>query len=164
MTWDQLKREFLDKYFPSAKYFARKMEISSFKQQEGDVLYDAWEMFNILLKRCLGHKFYEMDIMQAFTTGLTSDTQMLLDASAWGTIKIKRAGEIWELIDNLSLNEYHAHTDEEVALKKKGIEAYVVLTLLVLMMLVIIYFHDVSKLFIIILFLDSLALEYVTTP
>jgi len=28
-TWDQLKREFLDRYFPTAKYLARKKEISS---------------------------------------------------------------------------------------------------------------------------------------
>ena len=55
-TWDQLKREFLDRYFPTAKYLARKKEISSFKQQEGEVLYDAWERFKLLLKRCPGHK------------------------------------------------------------------------------------------------------------
>ena len=44
-TWDQLKREFLDRYFPTPKYLARKKEISSFKQQEEEVLYDAWERF-----------------------------------------------------------------------------------------------------------------------
>jgi len=33
-TWDQLKREFLDRYFPIAKYLAQKNEISSFKKQE----------------------------------------------------------------------------------------------------------------------------------
>jgi len=30
-TWDQLKREFLDLYFPTAKYLTRKKEIFSFK-------------------------------------------------------------------------------------------------------------------------------------
>jgi len=29
-TWDQLKREFLDRYFPTAKYLAQKKEISSY--------------------------------------------------------------------------------------------------------------------------------------
>ena len=105
-TWDQLKREFLDRYFPTAKYLARKKEISSFKQQEGEVLYDAWERSKLLLKRCLGHKLSEMDIMQAFTTGLKPDTRMLLDASARGTMKIKIADELRALIDNMSLNEY----------------------------------------------------------
>ena len=99
---------------------ARKKEIFSFKQQKGEVIYDAWERFNILLKRCPGHKFSDMDIMQGFTMGLTPDTQMLLDASTRGTMKIKRAGEVRELIDNLPLNEYRAQTDEEDAPKKKG--------------------------------------------
>jgi len=119
-TWDQLKREFLDRYFPIAKYLARKKEISSFKQQEGEVLYDACEGFKLLWKRCPGHKLSEMDIMQAFTTGLKPDTRMLLDASAGGTIKIKTADEVCTLIDNMSLNEYRGHTEEEAIPKKKG--------------------------------------------
>jgi hypothetical protein len=34
-------------------------------------------------------------------------------------MKIKTAGEVRELIDNMSLNEYRAHTNEESAPKKK---------------------------------------------
>jgi hypothetical protein len=62
-TWDQM--EFLGRYFPTAKYLARKKDISRCKQQEGEVIYDAWERFKLLLKRCLSHKLLEMDIMQA---------------------------------------------------------------------------------------------------
>jgi len=119
-TWDQLKRKFLDRYFPTTKYLTQKKEISIFKQQEGEVLYAAWEMFKLLLKRCPGHKSSEMDIMQAFTTGLKLDTRMLLDASAGGTMKIKTTDEVRELIDNMSLNEYRGHTEEEATPKKKG--------------------------------------------
>jgi hypothetical protein len=96
----------LDSYFSTAKYLARKKEISSFKQQEGEVFYDAWERLELLLKRCPGHKMSEMDIMQAFTTGQKPDTRMLLDASAGGTVKIKTADEVCVLIDSMSLNEY----------------------------------------------------------
>jgi hypothetical protein len=35
---------------------------------------------------------------------------MFLDAYAGGTMKIKTAEEVKELIDNMSPNEYHAHT------------------------------------------------------
>jgi len=120
-TWDQLKREFLDRYFPTTKYLARKNEISSFKQQEGEVPYDAWERFKLLLKRCHDHKLSEMDIMQVFTTGLKSDTRMLLDAYAGGTMKIKTNVKVRELINNMSLNEYRGHTEEETTPMKKGI-------------------------------------------
>jgi hypothetical protein len=110
----------LDRYFPTAKYLARKKEISSFKQHEGEVFYDAWERFKLLLKRCPGHKFSKMDIMQAFTTGLKTDTRMLLDASGGGTMKIKTTDEVRAVIDNLSPNEYRGHIEEEMTPRKKG--------------------------------------------
>ena len=44
---------------------------------------------------------------------------MLLDASAGGTIKIKTAGGVRELINNMSLNEYRGHTEEEATPRKK---------------------------------------------
>lgn len=45
---------------------------------------------------------------------------MLLDASAKGTMKIKSADEVREVFDNMSLNEYSAHVDDESTPKKKG--------------------------------------------
>jgi len=72
-----------------------------------------------LLKRCQCHKLSEMDIMQAFTTGVKLDTQMLLDASAGGTMKIKTVDEVRTLIDNMSMNEYRGHTEEEETPRKK---------------------------------------------
>ena len=94
----------MDKYFPTAKYLARKKGISSFKQHEGEVFYDAWERFKLLLHRCPGHKLSEMDIMEAFTTRLKPDIRMLLEASRGGTMKIKTD---------------RGHTEEEATPKKK---------------------------------------------
>lgn len=83
------------------RYLARKKDISNIKQQEGEVLYYAWERTKLLLKRCPSHKFSEMDIMQAFTMGLKPDIRMLLDASRGGTMKIKTDDEVRALIDNI---------------------------------------------------------------
>ena len=80
---------------------ARRKEISSFKQHEGEVFYDAWKRFKLLLNRYPGHKLSEMDIMQAFTMGLKPDIRMLLDASRGGTMKIKTDDEVRALIDNI---------------------------------------------------------------
>jgi len=63
-------------------------------------LYDAWVRFKILLKECPGYKYSDMDQILYFTTGLTTQTRMLLDASVGGTIKIKTTYEIRELIEN----------------------------------------------------------------
>jgi len=45
---------------------------------------------------------------------------MLLDVYAEGTKKIKTTDEVREMIENMSLNEYRAHTKEGSAPKKKG--------------------------------------------
>jgi hypothetical protein len=58
-TWEELELKFLKKYFPMSKYWEKKMEISNFKQGESESLYDAWERFNLLLKRCPNHEFTE---------------------------------------------------------------------------------------------------------
>jgi len=40
-TWDQLNREFLDRFFPKMKYLARKKEIASLKMQDRETFYNA---------------------------------------------------------------------------------------------------------------------------
>jgi len=37
-TWDQFKKEFLDHFIPKPKYLARKKEIASTKQQDGEMM------------------------------------------------------------------------------------------------------------------------------
>lgn len=61
-----------------------------------------------------------MEIMQAFIIGLKPDTHMLLDASTRGTMKIKTTDEVREMINNMSLNEYRPHIEENATSKKKG--------------------------------------------
>jgi len=51
--------------------------------------------------------------------GTKPDTRMLLDAFAGGTMKIKIVVEVREMIDNMSLNEYRGHTEEEATPKKR---------------------------------------------
>jgi len=58
-TFEELELKFLEKYFPLSKYWEKKQEISNFKQGESESLYDAWERFNLLLKRCPNHEYTE---------------------------------------------------------------------------------------------------------
>jgi len=86
-TWDELELKFLDKYFPMLKYWDKKMEIQNFKQGESESLYDAWERFTLMLKRCPNHELFEKQYLQIFTEGLTNNIRMFLDASVGGCLK-----------------------------------------------------------------------------
>ena len=93
-TWEELELKFLEKYFPMSKYWDKKMEISNFKQGESESLYDAWERFTLMLKRCLNHELTEKQYLQIFTEGLTHNIRMFLDASAGGSLKNKTGHEV----------------------------------------------------------------------
>jgi len=46
---------------------------------------------------------------------------MLLDTSARSTMKKKITAQIWELVDNMSLNEYLFQSENMVVLKKQRV-------------------------------------------
>ncbi|XP_075483733.1 uncharacterized protein LOC142523886 [Primulina tabacum] len=56
-TWQELATKFLSKYFPPAKSAQLKIEISTFRQNDFEQLYEAWERYKELLRRCLNHGF-----------------------------------------------------------------------------------------------------------
>jgi hypothetical protein len=100
-----------------SKYWEKKQEISNFRQGESESLYDAWERFNLLLKRCPNHEFSDKQYLQIFTEGLTHNTRMFLDASAGGSLKSKTDHEAQALIENMAANEYRVDAEK----KKRGV-------------------------------------------
>jgi len=99
-----------------SKYWDKKHEITNFKQGESETLYDAWERFNLLLKRCPSHGLDEKSYLQVFTEGLSANNRMFLDASAGGSMRTKTDHEVRNLIENMTENE---HQDAEK--KKRGV-------------------------------------------
>jgi len=64
-TWDELELKFLKKYFPMSKYWDKKMQIQNFKQRGSESLYDAWERFTLMLKRCPNHELSKKSISKS---------------------------------------------------------------------------------------------------
>ena len=78
---------------------------------------DAWERFNLLLKRCPSNNLDEKSNLQIFTEGLTTNNRMFLDASAGGSMKTKTDHEVRNLIENMTENEHRADSEK----KKRGV-------------------------------------------
>ena len=55
-TWDELVEAFVDRFFPPALTSERREEIIILKQGEDESLYNAWERYKKLLKRCPMHE------------------------------------------------------------------------------------------------------------
>nr|XP_027122311.1 uncharacterized protein LOC113739280 [Coffea arabica] len=103
-TWVQLKKKFLEKFFPASRAASLRKEICSIKQYSGESLYDFWERFNKLCARCPQHQISEQLLIQYFYEGLQSTDRSIIDAASGGALANKTPREAWDLIEAMAEN------------------------------------------------------------
>nr|XP_027060889.1 uncharacterized protein LOC113687487 [Coffea arabica] len=103
-TWAQLKKKFLEKFFPASRAASLRKEICGIKQYPGESLYDYWERFNKLCTRCPQHQISEQLLIQYFYEGLQSTDRSIIDAASGGALANKTPREAWELIEAMAEN------------------------------------------------------------
>ncbi|XP_071940068.1 uncharacterized protein [Coffea arabica] len=103
-TWAQLKKKFLEKFFPASRAASLRKEICGIKQYPGESLYEYWERFNKLCTRCPQHQISEQLLIQYFYEGLQSTDRSIVDAASGGALANKTPREAWELIEAMAEN------------------------------------------------------------
>ncbi|KAG8483287.1 hypothetical protein CXB51_022307 [Gossypium anomalum] len=71
-----------------------------------ETLYDAWERYKDLLRRCPHHGLPLWLQVQTFYNGVHPSTRQMIDTAAGGTINNKTPEEASEFIEEMSLNNY----------------------------------------------------------
>ena len=104
-NWDALAKQFVTRFFPQTKIHQGKLEISSFKQGMEETLGQALDRFKGLLRKTPVHGFDKTAYLLAFLGGLNTQSKMMLDASAGGSINRKTEDEAYDLIEDMALNE-----------------------------------------------------------
>ncbi|XP_062102865.1 uncharacterized protein LOC133813804 [Humulus lupulus] len=107
-TWEELAQKFLSKFFPPAKAAKLRGEINNFYQNEGESLYDAWERFKELLRKCPYHGIEKWMLVHNFYNGLCGTTCTIIDAAAGGAFMSKGADEVASLTKQLQQNKISA--------------------------------------------------------
>ena len=92
-TWEELVEAYMSIFFPPALTAERREEIIVFKQGEEKSLFNGWERFKRLLKRCSMH-------------GIDLTTQGIIDASCSRAFKRRSAEEARQLIEDLAKCNY----------------------------------------------------------
>ncbi|XP_062100331.1 uncharacterized protein LOC133806221 [Humulus lupulus] len=92
-TSQELAERFLMKYFPPTKNAKLRNEITSFQQLDEESLYEAWERFKELLRKCPHHGIPHCIQMETFYNGLNAHTRMVVDASVNGALLAKSYNE-----------------------------------------------------------------------
>ena len=92
----------------------------SFAQYDKEPLYEAWERFKDLLRKCPHHELPTWIQVQTFYNGLSQTSRKLVDAAAGGALMTKTATEAFELLETMASNNYQ-WPSERMNLKPAGV-------------------------------------------
>ncbi|KAL2237991.1 UNVERIFIED_CONTAM: hypothetical protein Sindi_0990800 [Sesamum indicum] len=102
--WNDLKRQFLEKYFPASRATTIRKEISAIRQFAGESLFEYWERFNRLVESFPHHQIPNHLLIQYFYEGLSNMDRKLVDAASGGALFDKTPTEARKLISIMASN------------------------------------------------------------
>ncbi|KAK9045938.1 hypothetical protein V6N11_051841 [Hibiscus sabdariffa] len=109
-SWADLCRSFLMRYNPPNMHTQLRNDIASFRQADDDSIYECWDRYKGLLRKCTNHGFQDWTQVVMFFNGVNTPTCMMLDASANGTLLDKSPKEAFDILDRIANNDYQFPT------------------------------------------------------
>ncbi|KAL4341392.1 hypothetical protein GQ457_08G019850 [Hibiscus cannabinus] len=109
-SWADLCRSFLMRYNPPNMHTQLRNDIASFRQGDDESMYECWDRYKGLLRKCTNHGFQDWTQVVMFYNGVNAPTRMMLDASANGTLLDKSPEEAFEILDRIANNDYQFPT------------------------------------------------------
>ncbi|KAM2554849.1 hypothetical protein TB2_018938 [Malus domestica] len=103
-SWENMKRAFLEKFFPTSKVILLRKKISGIQQSQGESFPAYYEHFKTLVASCPQHQMKEELLIQYFYERLLPIERQMLDASAGGALVDKTPVVAKILIVNQALN------------------------------------------------------------
>lgn len=79
-----------------------RTEIGTSRQLEDEQLYEAWERYKDLLRRCPLHDYLDLLKNQLFYNKLTNNIKSILDATVEGSIFSKTTQESYTILEDLA--------------------------------------------------------------
>ncbi|XP_075486390.1 uncharacterized protein LOC142526001 [Primulina tabacum] len=116
-----MAKPFLIKYFPPSKTMKLRADITTFAQFDQESLYEAWERFKDLLRRCPHHELPLGLVVQTFYYGLLTPNRTMIDVAACGNLLRKTAEEGYELLEEMAASSYHPQSERNNQRKSAGV-------------------------------------------
>ncbi|CAM8886469.1 unnamed protein product [Rhodiola kirilowii] len=102
ISWDQMQRKFMDKYYSHSKAAQTRKELSMLRQGRAETLFDYLKRFRKMEESCPNHGIPQRMLLEYFMDGMVLMERRMLDASAQGSILDMYPEEIWELIGRVA--------------------------------------------------------------
>ncbi|XP_068649027.1 uncharacterized protein [Aristolochia californica] len=103
-TWGEMKRLFLEKYFPTSRVANIRKEICGVRQHKGESLNEYWERFKKLCASCPHHQISEQLLIQYFYEDLIPTDRSMIDTATGGALVDKTLEAVRNLIANMAAN------------------------------------------------------------
>ncbi|XP_020209334.1 uncharacterized protein LOC109794287 [Cajanus cajan] len=103
-SWDDLKRVFLEKFFPPSRTTTIRKDIYGIRQLMGESLYEYWERFKRLCASCPHHQIFEQLLLQYFYQGLNIMDRSMIDAASGGALGDMTPASARGLIEKMASN------------------------------------------------------------
>ncbi|PWA55425.1 hypothetical protein CTI12_AA426800 [Artemisia annua] len=110
-SWEEMFVKFLSKYFPRSKMIQLRRDILNFRQLPMESLFEAWERFKSLLRKCPDHNILLLDQILTFYNGITPSDRDKIMLAAGGAFRRKTPQEAYDLIKNMTLHHYQWDTE-----------------------------------------------------
>ncbi|GKE93381.1 reverse transcriptase domain-containing protein [Tanacetum coccineum] len=105
-SWEQMRKAFINKFFPPSLFNRLLLEIRNFSQLVCESLTDAWLRLKSMLRKCHGHGLTKGAIIQIFYHGLDEPTQGILDITAGGIFLYKSPNQSFQYLEDKVLFEH----------------------------------------------------------
>jgi hypothetical protein len=115
-TWNDMKKIFLEKYFPTSRVANIKKEICGIQQSHGETLSEYWERFEQLCIQCPHHQIQLL--IQYFYEGLMHTDHNIIDAASGGALVDKTPKAARQLISNMAANSKQFGTRGDFSSKR----------------------------------------------
>ncbi|XP_015968340.1 uncharacterized protein LOC107491922 [Arachis duranensis] len=119
-TWEDVVNKFLPRFYPLQRINRLRAEVETFRQLDGETLYEAWERFKDLTRKCPLDMFNEWVQLHIFYEGLTYKSKKAVDHSSGGSLnKKKTIGEAIDVNETVVENDYFYASERG---QKKGVQ------------------------------------------
>ncbi|KAL4284200.1 hypothetical protein GQ457_16G021400 [Hibiscus cannabinus] len=119
-SWNDLCQNFIIRYISNVMTDKLRNDITSFRQTDDESMYEPWDRYKELFRKCPRHGFNEWTKVIMFYNGVNAPTRMMLDASANDTLLDKSAEEATEILDRLGNNDYQFPSTRRGMARRNG--------------------------------------------
>ncbi|KAL4304409.1 hypothetical protein GQ457_10G011770 [Hibiscus cannabinus] len=109
-SWTELCRSFLARFSYNNMNGNLRNQITPFRQEDDEIMHEAWERYRDLFRRCSMHGLPEWTQVSIIYNSVNPPKRMMHDASANGTLLEKPPREGLEIMVKLTQNDYQHPT------------------------------------------------------